>query len=221
MISPLSDEWDLITEEELAASLLASSFARRPSDSSGSDLRSTASSTVVAPEFRPRRAAGITTKLCSIAAWVAVLFAGEVYDIGSPREEPIEVEDPAEAEMSSRASAWDRRYLRQSPHGGVEILLLGKGSETGWKAAVLPDGSIAEVPMLHRKTVSPVLSAAVTYTPMPVLTETRKKEIMDAYKKKLERKRSEEDRQVRRGDGQDDGAETLSDSVLGASLLFR
>ena len=91
--------------------------------------------------------------------------------------------------MAGRAGPWDRRYLRQSPHGGVEILLLGKGSETGWKAAVLPDGSIAEVPMLHRKTVSPVPSASVTYTPMPVLTEARKKDIMDDYKRKLERKR--------------------------------
>ena len=83
--------------------MLASYSARRPSDSSGSDCRSTASSTVVAPEFCPKRGAGITTKLCSIAAWVAVLFAGEVYDIGKPHDEPIEVEDPAEAEMAGRA----------------------------------------------------------------------------------------------------------------------
>ena len=63
-----------------------------------------------------------------------------------------------------------RRYYRQSDTHGLEVQIVSKGTEAGWWVAVLPDHSVVEIPLSHKKTISSAPIGGVTYSPMPVLT---------------------------------------------------
>ena len=73
---------------------------------------------------------------------------------------------------------WDRRYYRQTPSTGSEVLLVKRTRTARVWVVVMPDQSLKEMELSHRASVRPMADWSLFLAPAAALSEERKNELL-------------------------------------------